>query len=120
MYLNEDTRFEIKFAPGKDTNNKVELIALWSFLRLEMEKRVQNLHIFGDSKMTIELENGNIHINAPHLQQLLRAIIRILVLFSSFNITHIYRELNMEEDSMSKLTLLLALGHMETEEIKED
>ena len=70
--------------------------------------------------MVVDWVNKKIEINAPHLQQILRAIRRILDLFSGLSITHVYKELNMEEDSLSKLAVLLALGHLETEEIKKD
>ena len=36
-------------------------------------------------------------------------------IFLGFSITHIYRELNMEADGLSKLALLLTLGHLEIE-----
>ena len=68
--------------------------------------------------MVVDWVNKKIQINAPHLQKLLRAIKMLLDLFSGFSITHIYRELNMEADGLSRLALLLALGHLEIEEIK--
>ena len=65
--------------------------------------------------MVVDWVNKKIQINAPHLQQLLRAIRRLLEIFTYFSITHIYRELNMEADS-----LLLAPGNLETKEIKKN
>ena len=38
LYLNEDTRFEIKFALRQGINNKAELVALWAVLKLAQEK----------------------------------------------------------------------------------
>jgi len=38
LYLNEDTRFEIKFALRQGINNKAELVALWAILKLAQEK----------------------------------------------------------------------------------
>ena len=70
--------------------------------------------------MVVDWVNRKIQINAPHLQQLLRAIKRLLELFTGFNITHIYGELNMEADGLSQLALLPATGNLETEEIKEN
>ena len=37
-YLNDSTKFEITFTLGQGTNNKAELVALWSILRLALEK----------------------------------------------------------------------------------
>ena len=74
LYLNEDTRFEIKFALRQGINNKAELVALWAILKLAQEKQVKNLQLFGDSKLTTDWANGNIQINSPHLQHQLRAL----------------------------------------------
>ena len=70
--------------------------------------------------MVVDWVNRKIQINAPHLQQLLKAIRRLLEFFTRFRITHMYRELNMEADGLSKLALLLYLGNLDTEEIKEN
>ena len=61
---------------------------------------------------------NKIQIKDPLLQQILRAIKGLLNLFLGLSITHVYRELNMEVDNLSKHALLLALGHLETEEVK--
>ena len=57
--------------------------------------------------MTIDWENGQLQINAPHLQHLLRAIRSQLENFNSTSFQHIYRELNEEADMLSKESLLL-------------
>ena len=67
--------------------------------------------------MVVDWVNRKIQINAPHLQQLLNAIRRLLKFFTSFSISHKYREMNMEANGLSKLALLLDPGKMETEEI---
>ena len=67
--------------------------------------------------MVADWVNRKIQFNAPHLQQLLNAIRRLLEFFTRFNISHIYRELSMEANGLSKLALLLDPGKMETEEI---
>ena len=75
------------------------------------------MQVFGDSKMVVGWVNRRIQINAPHLQQLLNAIRRLLEFFTGFRISHIYRELNMEADGLSTQALLLDPGNLETEEI---
>ena len=52
--------------------------------------------------MVVDWVSRKIQINAPHLQQLLNAISRPLEQFTSFNIAHVYRELNSEADILSK------------------
>ena len=85
-----------------------------------INRNVTNLQVFGDSKMVVDWVNNKIHIKSPHLQQLLRVIRRLLDLFPSLGITYVYIELNMETNNLSKLALLLAPSHMETEEVKEE
>ena len=101
-------------------NNKAELVALHAILELAININISHLQVFGDSKMVVVWVNKMIQINSPHLQQLLRAIKRLLDLFSRLNITHVYRELNMEAGSLLKMALLLTPGHLETEEVKDD
>ena len=74
LFMNETTKTKITFSPGHGTNNKEKLSALWSVLRIASKNHVRNLQLFGDSKMSIDWENGQLQINAPHLQNLLRAI----------------------------------------------
>ena len=108
------------YAPKNYTNNKEELVALHAIIELVLNRNVTSLQVFGDPKMAMDWVNNKIHLKAPNLQQILRAIRRILNLFSILIITHVYRELNMEENNLSKLSLLLALGHMETKEVREE
>ena len=70
--------------------------------------------------MVVDWVNRKIQINAPHLQQLLNAIRRLLESFTCLIISHIYKELNSEADRLSKLTLLLDPGKLETEESTEN
>ena len=108
---------QAKFSLEHCTNNKVELVALHLVLNLVINHNITQFQVFGDSKMVVDWVNRKIQINAPHLQQLLRAIKRLLGIFTSFRITHIYRELNMEADGLSKLAFLLDPDNLETEEI---
>ena len=64
VYLNDKEKIEIKYSLGGASNNKVELASLWSVLRLEMEKQMNNLSLFGDSKMVIEWAMKKMQINA--------------------------------------------------------
>ena len=81
-------------------------------LKIAAEKNVRNLQICGDSKLTIDWENDNLQINAPHLQHLLKEIRSQLENFNSTSFQHIYRELNEDADKLSKDALLLPPGIM--------
>ena len=85
-------------------------------LELALNHNIIQMEVFEDSNMVVDWVNRRIQINAPHLQQLLNAIRRLLELFTSFSIAHVYRELNSEADRLSKLALLLEPGKIETED----
>ena len=84
-------------------------------LKVAIINNISQLQVFGDSKMVVDWVNRKIQINTPHIQQLLNAIRMMLDFFTGFNISHIYRELNMEVDGLSKQARLLDLGNLETE-----
>ena len=73
-----------------------------------------------DSKMTIDWENGQLKINAPHLQHLLRAIRDHMQNFDIISFYHIYRELNADGDKLSKEALLLPPRLMEVKEYADN
>ena len=70
--------------------------------------------------MVIDWENRKMQIKAPHLQHLLRVIKVQKASFETISFTHIYRELNIEADKLSKVALALHPGLMEVREIKDE
>ena len=117
LYFFDKHKIQVKFSLGHCTNNKAELAALHLVLNLVINNNITQMQVFGDSKMVVDWVKRKIQINAPHLQQLLNTIRRLLEFFTGFRITHIYRELNMEADGLSKLALLLDPSKLDTEEI---
>ena len=117
LHLSENHKIQERFSPGHCTNNKAELAALHLVLNLVINNNITQMQVFGDSKMVVDWVNRKIQINAPHLQILLNIIRRMLESFTGLRISHIYRELNMEADGLSKLALLLDPGKLETKEI---
>lgn len=101
---------------GHATNNKAELSALWTVLKIAKDKQVPRIHIFGDSKTTIDCVNGKRNIRAPHLHYLLKEIQALKPSFESVSFSHIYRELNTKANTLSKLALAIQLGFIEGEE----
>ena len=78
---------------------------------------MKRLQLLGDSKKVVDWANGRVQINAPHLQYMMAAIRDLVTSFKSVSFEHIYRELNMEADSLSKLALALQPGIIEVEEM---
>ena len=109
----------IKYAMGQASNNKAELTALWATLKVARSSHLQDIQIFGDSKVVVDWENGKNTIRAPHLQHLLAEIQELKSKFRRISFVHIYRELNAEADSLSKQALAYQPGLMETEEVAE-
>ena len=70
--------------------------------------------------MTIYWENGKMQINIPHIQHLLRQIRDQIQNFDTISFQHIYKEINVEADKLSKEALLLPPGIMEVKEYAEN
>ena len=70
--------------------------------------------------MIINWANGQLQINSPHLQPLLKEIRDQISNFVSISFQHVYRELNVEADTLSKLALTLPLGLMEVKDHVDD
>ena len=108
---------KIKFSTGQASNNKAELSALWETLKVEKSTHIQEIHIYGDSKVVIDWANEKSTIRAPPLQHLLAEIQTLKLNFRRISFGHVYRELNMEADALSKQALAYQPGLMETEEV---
>ena len=67
----------------------------------------------------IDWANEKNTIRAPHLQDLLAEIQTLKLSFRWISFGHVYRELNMEVDALSKQALSYQPGLMETEEVSD-
>ena len=54
LYLPNKQKIQAKFAPGHYTNNKAELEALHLVLELALNHNINQMQIFGDSKMVVD------------------------------------------------------------------
>ena len=120
IFISDTNKISFKLGLGRATNSKAELSALWATLKLAKDKHLPKLNIYGDSKAVIEWAQGRNDIRAPHLQNLLRAIQSLQHSFEATHISHIYREYNIEADSMSKQALAIQPGIIEGEIFGED
>ena len=102
IFFPSTKKMKIKFAIGKASNNKAELSDLWETLKVEKGTHIQEIHIYGDSKVVIDWANEKSTIRAPHLQHLLAKIQTLKLKFRWISFDHVYREFNMEADDLSK------------------
>ena len=72
--MDETNKISFKLGLGRGLNIKAELSTLWATVKLASDKKIQRLHIYGDSKTVIDWEKGRNIIRAPHLKNLLKEI----------------------------------------------
>jgi len=52
--LNANTSFKWTFNTGARTNNRAELLGVWTTLYLSLRLHITGIHIIGDSKLVID------------------------------------------------------------------
>ena len=113
--MDETNKIYFKFGIGRATNTKDELSALWATLKIANDKQLKRVHIYGNSKVVIDWEIGKNDIRSPHIKNQLREIRDIQPSFEEVHFKYIYREYNMEADTLSKEALAIQLGIIEGE-----
>jgi ribonuclease HI len=111
--------FHIKLGLGQGTNNYVELLTLKLLLLFAKEKEILHLQIFGDSMNVINWARKLQQCHNIFLLPILEDILRLLEYFDIVTISHVYRNMNMVADALSKAGLPLALGQWHITEYKE-
>lgn len=100
LFLNSHHSFHIKMGLGGGTNNFAKLaLKLLLFAR---EKEIRSIQIFGDRLNVINWCKKYQQCNNILLQPILEEIFRYLTFFDSYEINHVYKERNIEADSLSK------------------
>jgi hypothetical protein len=92
------------------TNNYGELLALKLLLLFSREKEIHHIQSFGDSMNVINWERKLQQFHHIFLFSILEDIFRLLEVFDSVLISHVYGDKNVVEDSLSKEGLQLTLG----------
>jgi len=90
---------------GVGTNNLVELLSLWSFLKFAIIFRVTKLKVYGDSKLINDWITCKAYVNNLILLQWGQRTLGCKNSFDRITFQHIYREINHIADmyTMSKL-----------------
>jgi ribonuclease HI len=74
MFINQNHYIYIRYAPGQGSNNKAELIAMWTLLETTKKKDIKKLQVMADSKLAIESTQGKLEIQNDNLENILRHI----------------------------------------------
>ena len=86
---------------GTTTNNVAEYAAVREGLTAAKEMQVQSVRLFSDSQLLVRQLNGQYRVKSENLKGLYADCMELLSSFSSWQITHVYREKNTEADAMA-------------------
>lgn len=102
---------------GLATNNEAKFRVALRGLQLGSELGIKTIHLDCDSLNVVNAICSN-HTPSWHLNLWLRPIVGFFESFESFQIIHIYREVNMDGDRLSKMEIAdgglgpgIRLGH---------
>jgi ribonuclease HI len=93
------------FNLGCSTNNRAELLGVFTTLHLAKFLSLQTLDILGDSKLVINWCNGKGSIRSVALEGWKDRIQELRCHFKSLTFHHTYRDFNKATDTLSKKTL---------------
>jgi ribonuclease HI len=111
LYLLDSHSFELSSSLGVGTKKIVELSIVILLLLFALERGCHSLQFFGDSMIVINWLNEIQRFQFIRLCPLLEEVITLKKKWEYISFTHVYKEHNMEVDRLSKVVLLLAVGH---------
>jgi ribonuclease HI len=85
------------------TNNTAKYEALLQGLRKALDMNIQNLAVFGDSKIVVRQVRDSIHCLSLHLKSYQSEVWNLMNKFSAFNINSIPRLNNAEADLLANV-----------------
>jgi ribonuclease HI len=94
---------DVKLRPG--TNTRAELLGAWVSLFLAQRLNLEVIQVIGDSKIIINWLKDRGKLQVASLMGWMDGINLLKSAFKEIHFTHVYRELNMEADTLSKLAL---------------
>jgi ribonuclease HI len=99
--------YSLKLNCGPRTNNRGELLALWSILFFAHFKEIKILQMVGDSKVIVDWFSFKNNLQVSNLQHWMSKIRQLSGKFHDLKTQHIYRDYNKEVDQLSKKALQL-------------
>ena len=97
---------------GVGTNTRVEVVGLWTLLFCAKTWGIKHLQVLGDSQVIIKWALGEAHVKSLELQHCLSNTMSVMKDFTFLSFKHIYREMNVEVDSLSKRELSVMDGRL--------
>ena len=93
---------------GYETNNIAEAYGLWQGLKQLLVTKVEEVLVFGDSRIIIQAMNGGRNTDNNRIAGLIRRIRSISKLFRNIRFYHILRDLNALADKAANKAIGVA------------
>jgi len=89
------------FFLNETTNNFAEYTGLLKALQAAKNLGADTVEIFSDSQLMVRQINGQYRVKSSNLRELYKQCIELLSGFSSWKITHVFREQNTQADDLA-------------------
>ena len=83
------------------TNNYAEYTGMLEGLRWAREIGIKTINVFSDSELMVKQLNGIYKVKSPNLKDLYAQCMDLLLEFSGWKVTHVYRESNKDADALA-------------------
>lgn len=90
---------------GNTTNNIAEYTGIKQSLIAAKELKATSIKLFSDSELLVKQLNGVYKVKSPNLKDLYFDCMDLLSGFSSWQVTHVYREQNKQADRLANLAM---------------
>jgi len=104
---------------GRGTNNKAELLSLWTLLWIAKRLACTELQVLGDSQAIIDWVNKKANIRNTALSHWYLRTMDLMDSFTNITIQHHHREYNQMADTLSKSGLNVEEGTIKFKEVSE-
>ena len=120
LKLSEEEMIEICWNGGKGTNNIAELMAIWCGLLAAVNLELNDVSIYGDSKLIIDTMNGKVSNSSITEHGWYRRARHLWERLNYPPISHIYRENNTRDDGLSKQGVGMVFGILRVSQYKHN
>jgi ribonuclease HI len=100
--INSHTEYRWMLNCGPGTNTRAEFLGVWALLTLASRLHLQDLQVFGDSKIVIDWLNHKCVLQVLNLECWKDQIKDLYKDFRTLIFSHIYKEYNQQSDELSK------------------